>query len=124
MDDEPTTTGAVNHGSEVPTAQGSTSTSQQSQAAQEAYEMELADRAIYNLMRLCATATRALAMYECRACLEALERLSVQHQRSAWVMAMVGKAHYEMGEYSAVSAADLVYLIRVNVAAFSGRACL
>ena len=76
------------------------------QAAKEAHEVELADYTIYNLMRMCATAARALAMYECRVCLDALERLPVPHQRSAWVMAMVGKAHYEMGEYSAVSAAD------------------
>lgn len=44
-------------------------------------------------------------MYECRTCLEALERLPVEHQRSAWVMAMVGKAHYEMGEYYAAERA-------------------
>lgn len=105
MDDEPLF--APRAASPGPEGQGSSGVAaQQSQAAQDAYEMELADYAIYNLMRMCASAMRALAMYECRACLEALERLPVQHQRSAWVMAMVGKAHYETGEYSAVSAVD------------------
>lgn len=104
MDEEPMALSrAPSPGSEGQSSSGVAA--QQSQAAQEAYEMELADCAIYNLMRTCATATRALAMYECRACLEALERLPVEHQRSAWVMAMVGKAHYEMGEYYAAERA-------------------
>lgn len=77
------------------------------QAAQEAYDIAMADYTIYNLIRIFATATRALAMYDCRGCLEELEKLPPNHQRSAWVMAMVGKAHYELGEYSAVSTLDL-----------------
>lgn len=66
------------------------------------YEIEMADYTIYNLMRSFASATRALAMYDCRGCLLELEKLPREHQRSAWVMAMVGKAHYELGEYAAV----------------------
>ncbi|KAI0340600.1 protein prenylyltransferase [Trametopsis cervina] len=73
--------------------------------AMEAYEMQLADYAIYNLMRTFAGATRALALYDCRRCLEELEKLPREHQRSAWVMAMVGKAHYELGEYAAAERA-------------------
>ncbi|CAL1704161.1 unnamed protein product [Somion occarium] len=42
----------------------------------------------------------ALAVYDCRTCLEELETLPSNHQRSAWVMAMVGKAHFELGEYA------------------------
>jgi anaphase-promoting complex subunit 3 len=103
MDDEPIAAGAAPlapSGSEPITAQGSTI----AQAAQEAYEMELADYVIYDLMRMYASATRALAMYECKTCLHELERLPRPQQRSAWVMAMVGKAHYELGDYAAVSA--------------------
>ena len=105
-------------------AQGTGAAAQQSQAALEAYEMDMADYAIYNLMRMCANATRALAMYECRTCLFELEKLPPVHKRSAWTMAMVGKAHYELGEYSAVSTVDS-YLtsLRVN-ATFTGRTCL
>lgn len=77
------------------------------QAAQEAYDVALADYTIYNLIRIFATATRALAMYDCKGCLEELEKLPPNHQRSAWVMAMVGKSHYELGEYSAVSNLDV-----------------
>ena len=80
----------------------STWTAAQERAAQEAYELELADYHIYELMRLFARATRAMALYDCRNCLEELEKLPTMHQRSAWVMAMVGKAHYELGEYAAV----------------------
>jgi anaphase-promoting complex subunit 3 len=71
-------------------------------SADEIYEMQVADHTIYNLMRTFASATRALAMYDCRACLLELEKLPREHQRSAWVMSMVGKAHYELGEYAAV----------------------
>lgn len=72
------------------------------QAAQEAYEMAMADFEIYNLTRIFARATKALAIYDCRTCLDELETLPTNHQRSAWVMAMVGKAHFELGEYAAV----------------------
>ncbi|OCH95621.1 TPR-like protein [Obba rivulosa] len=74
-------------------------------AAQEAYEMQLADHHIYELMRMFARAARAMAFYDCRACLDELENLPSAHKRSAWVMAMVGKAHYELGEYSAAERA-------------------
>ncbi|KAH9934878.1 protein prenylyltransferase [Fomitopsis serialis] len=80
-------------------------TAAQERTAQEAYELELADYHIYELMRLFARATRAMALYDCRNCLEELEKLPTTHQRSAWVMAMVGKAHYELGEYAAAERA-------------------
>ncbi|KAI0078189.1 protein prenylyltransferase [Panus rudis PR-1116 ss-1] len=75
------------------------------QAAQEAYEIAMADYEIYNLTRIFASATRALATYDCRTCLDELEKLPARHQRSAWVMAMVGKAHFELGEYAAAQRA-------------------
>ncbi|TFY58157.1 hypothetical protein EVJ58_g6583 [Rhodofomes roseus] len=80
-------------------------TAAQERTAQEAYELELADYHIYELMRLFARATRAMALYDCRNCLEELEKLPTTHQRSAWVMAMVGKVHYELGEYAAAERA-------------------
>lgn len=73
------------------------------QAARETHQQEMAEWVIYDLMRMCASAARALALYDCKGCLEELEKLPRNHQRSAWVMAMVGKAHYELSEYSAVS---------------------
>ncbi|KAI0736888.1 protein prenylyltransferase [Fomitopsis betulina] len=83
----------------------STWTAAQERAAQETYDLELADYHIYELMRLFARATRAMALYDCRNCLEELEKLPTMHQRSAWVMAMVGKAHHELGEYAAAERA-------------------
>ncbi|KIP04754.1 hypothetical protein PHLGIDRAFT_109148 [Phlebiopsis gigantea 11061_1 CR5-6] len=108
MDDEATTAGAAQAPSpgSLATGQGTGASAQQSQAAAvEAYETELADYAIYGLMRMCANATRALAMYECRTCLFELEKLPSVHKRSAWTMALVGRAHYELGEYSAAERA-------------------
>lgn len=72
------------------------------QAAQEAYELELAEQYLYELIRRFASATRALAMYDCRKCLEELEKLPFVHQQSPWVLAMVGRAHYERLEYASV----------------------
>jgi hypothetical protein len=77
-------------------------TASHEQAAQEAYEVELADQYIYDLMRLFASATRALAMYNTALCMEELDKLPHVHQRSPYVMAMVGKAHYERTDYTSV----------------------
>ncbi|KAI0253938.1 hypothetical protein BJV78DRAFT_1280665 [Lactifluus subvellereus] len=80
-------------------------TASQEQAAQEAYEVELADQYIYDLMRLFASATRALAMYNTALCMEELDKLPHVHQRSPYVMAMVGKAHYERTDYTSAERA-------------------
>jgi anaphase-promoting complex subunit 3 len=74
----------------------------QEQAAQDAYDVELADQYIYDLMRLFASATRSLAMYDTMLCMEELDKLPHKHQRSPLVMAMVGRAHYERTDYMAV----------------------
>ncbi|KAH9946284.1 protein prenylyltransferase [Epithele typhae] len=66
---------------------------------QEEYEMEVAECEIYDVMRNFARATLAMSLYDCRQCLEELEALPAQHKRSASVMAMLGKAHYELGQY-------------------------
>jgi len=65
----------------------------------------MADYTIWKLTHTFAVATKALSVYDCRTCLEVLDELPVSHQRSAWVMAMVGKAHYELGEYTAAQRA-------------------
>jgi len=80
-------------------------TASQEQAAQEAYEIELADQYIYDLMRLFASATRALAMYNTALCMEELDKLPHVHQRSPYVMVMVGKAHYERTDYTSAERA-------------------
>lgn len=77
-------------------------TAAQEQAAQEAYEFELADHYLYGLIRRFASATRALAVYDCEQCLAELEQLPHVHQHSPWVLAMVGRAHYEKLDYASV----------------------
>jgi anaphase-promoting complex subunit 3 len=71
-------------------------------AAQEAYELEMADHYIYDLLRRFARATRALSKYDCCSCLIELEQMPAAHQQSSWVLAMVGRAHYERLEYASV----------------------
>lgn len=78
-------------------------TAEREHAAKEAYDIEVADYQIYDVMRKFASSARALALYDCRLCLDELEKLPHQQQRSASVMAMVGKAHYELGQYPSVS---------------------
>ncbi|KIJ17444.1 hypothetical protein PAXINDRAFT_168102 [Paxillus involutus ATCC 200175] len=75
------------------------------QAAQEAYEQEMADYYIYDLMRRFARATRALSVYDCYSCLMELEHMPSTHQQSSWVLAMVGRAHYERLEYASAERA-------------------
>ena len=99
-------------------------TASQEQAAQEAYEVELADQYIYDLMRLFASATRALAMYNTALCMEELDKLPHVHQRSPYVMAMVGKAHYERTDYTSVRIHTFCFPIRTNTLTsreFTGR---
>ncbi|TFK42994.1 hypothetical protein BDQ12DRAFT_677146 [Crucibulum laeve] len=83
----------------------STWTSAQEQLAQEEYESELADYYLYNLTRNFASAARALAMYDSQKCLEELEQLPHVHQNSPWVLAMVGKAHFERQDYASAERA-------------------
>ena len=99
----------------APTALAQAAQAAIEQAALQEYQKELADWIIYDLMRSCARSMRALAVYDCRLCLEELEKLPPAQQRSAWTMAMVGKAHYEVGEYSAVSGICCLPVIHAHV---------
>jgi len=74
-------------------------TAEREQAAQETYDIAVADKYIYDLMRLFASAHRALAMYDCATCLEELEKIPAVHQLSPWVLAMTGRAHFERADY-------------------------
>ncbi|KAJ6546518.1 hypothetical protein DFH09DRAFT_1507211 [Mycena vulgaris] len=75
-------------------------TSTHEQAAQEAYEWELAEQYLYDLVRHFASATRALSLYDSAKCLAELEKLPYVHQTTPWVLAMIGRAHYEQLEYA------------------------
>jgi len=86
---------------EVPPSPNAWSAAQE-QHAQEVYENELAEYYIYDLIRRFATATRALARYDCRKCLHELNQLPNSHQNTQWVLAMVGRAHFEQQDYSSV----------------------
>ncbi|KAK7054944.1 anaphase-promoting complex subunit cdc27 [Paramarasmius palmivorus] len=83
----------------TPRSEGSASpgnwTAANDAAAQEAYDIEVAEYYIYDLTRLFARATRALTMYDSAKCLTELEELPSVHQQTPWVLAMVGRAHYE-----------------------------
>jgi len=74
----------------------------QEQAVQEAFAFEQADYYIYELMRRFAFASNALVRHSCRQCLVELDKLPDCHQKSAWVLAMVGKAHFESLDYAEV----------------------
>ncbi|THU92149.1 TPR-like protein [Dendrothele bispora CBS 962.96] len=73
--------------------------------AGEARDLEVAEQYIYDLMRCFARATRALSVYDSEKCLFELEKLPNEHQQTPWVLAMVGKAHYEKADYSSAQRA-------------------
>ncbi|KAF8810137.1 TPR-like protein [Phlegmacium glaucopus] len=114
-DDDPVPAGDVAYSPSPPSAalsprsevspSPSTWTSAQEQLAQEEYENELAEQYIYDLIRRFARATRALALYDCQRCLEELEQLPHVHQNSPWVIALVGRAHYERQDYASADRA-------------------
>ena len=81
------------------------------------YCSALAEHYIFELMRTFARATRALALYDTQTCLDLLDTLPSVHQRSPWVMAMVGKAHYEKTEYASVRGllSLAVYVLQLTV---------
>ncbi|EKM83048.1 hypothetical protein AGABI1DRAFT_111570 [Agaricus bisporus var. burnettii JB137-S8] len=88
-----------------PEAPKNTWTAAQEQQAQEEYENELAEYYIYDLIRRFARATRALAIYDCQKCLNELNQLPKFHQNTPWVLAMVGRAHFEQQDYSSAERA-------------------
>ena len=57
---------------------------------------------MYELVRKFAGATRKLSMFDCKGCVEELEKLPWGQQRSCMVVAMVARANYERQEYHAV----------------------
>jgi len=66
------------------------------------HAMEIAECIVYNTMRSCARAFRAFASYDLQKCVDELEGLDAVQQRTPWVMALVGRAEYEKGDYAAV----------------------
>ena len=66
------------------------------------HAMEIAECVVYNTMRSCARAFRAFTCYDLQKCLDELEGLDAVQQRTSWVMALVGRAEYEKGDYAAV----------------------
>lgn len=66
------------------------------------HAMEVAECIVYNTMRTCARAFRAFSSYDLQKCLDELEELDAVQQRTPWVMALVGRAEYEKGDYAAV----------------------
>ncbi|KIK59869.1 hypothetical protein GYMLUDRAFT_44345 [Collybiopsis luxurians FD-317 M1] len=77
----------------------------QEQAAQATYEIEVADKYIYDLMRQFARVIRALSMYDSQQCLNEVELLPHIQQRTPWVLSVVGRAHYDKGHYVAAERA-------------------
>ena len=62
----------------------------------------MAEYFIYDLTRRFASVLRELALYDCVKCVEELEQLPPSQQRSSWVLAMIGRAHYEKQDYASV----------------------
>ena len=52
-------------------------------------------------------------MYNTALCMEELDKLPHVHQRSPYVMAMVGKAHYERTDYTSVRTCLLAFYVPI-----------
>ncbi|KZV92867.1 TPR-like protein [Exidia glandulosa HHB12029] len=69
-------------------------------AAQEALEFQAADDYIYELMRVFARATRAMAQYKCMQVIQELELLPQEQQNSPSGLVLIARANYEMVDYA------------------------
>jgi len=99
IDDE----GSALESNPAPTPQSRTRSPEDTSTGQpEDRAMEMAECIVYNTMRSCARAFRAFADYDLQKCLDELEGLDAVQQRTPWVMALVGRAEYEKGDYAAV----------------------
>lgn len=72
-------------------------------AAQEALEFQAADDYIYELMRVFARATRAMAQYKCMQVIQELELLPQEQQNSPSGLVLIARANYEMVDYAKVN---------------------
>ncbi|KAK0197270.1 hypothetical protein F5146DRAFT_1014772 [Armillaria mellea] len=88
-----------------PRSERSPSPSAWTSATQDAYETELADNYVYDLMRRFAIATRALTLFDSTKCLDELMQLPEEHQKTPWVLSLIGRAHYEKADYGAAERA-------------------
>lgn len=71
-------------------------------SAQELYEGELADNHIYNTMRRFAVATRALALYDLKGCIESIHIMPDDERKTPWSLSLLGRAHFEKADYKRV----------------------
>jgi anaphase-promoting complex subunit 3 len=78
-------------------------TSAQEEAAQEEYLLALADQYIYDIVKQCAAAVKALSTYDANRCLTELEKLPYIHQQSAWAVSLVARSHMHSAQYELVS---------------------
>lgn len=54
---------------------------------------------LMSLLRDIGTAYLHLAQYNCRKAIECFSNLASQHYNTGWVLALMGKAHFELGDY-------------------------
>ena len=78
-------------------------TAEMERAATEAHDIEQADIYIYDLMRLLASCTRLLAMYECEAFAVEIDMVPRCHQETASILTMIARAKYEEADYMRAS---------------------
>lgn len=74
-----------------------------SPSSQEAQSQSQADDWLRDIVRRCARAYRALAMYDSHTVIEEIRTLPLEIRDSAWAIEMVARASYEMANYIQVS---------------------
>lgn len=67
---------------------------------QEAVQMQKQSaEGLMSLLRIVGKAFSYLTSYESRQAIETVEKLSVRHKRSSWVLSLMAKAHFELADY-------------------------
>ena len=74
----------------------------------------VAERYVFDLMKVFGRAHYHLSKYECKAAIECLDRLPQSQQMAPSVLILIAKAHYELVEYAQVHAAAFYSLSGIH----------
>lgn len=69
----------------------------------DAAEWQAADNQILFLLRQHANVHQKMAQYDCQEVVKEIESFSPEMQKTAWALTLVGRAYYEMVDYTRVS---------------------
>lgn len=69
---------------------------------------------LMQLLQVMGKAQKEMGHYRCRKAIDVLNSLPPQHFETGWVLTTMGKAHFELSEYSQVMRSFFTYLFGLS----------